>query len=193
MDGYYLSKDIPEIFKMADKYIESENPQPKFVDMTRNKPRKGLEIDNNPKVLGPIKVTQDYYDEAVRKRDKKREKDVKRMRVEMIQLIAEKDMLKKKLAELNPGKKKDSKKIAAINVRLEKVNRNIELLEKASGTNAKELDHGTKPARIIGSIKRKVKKMFKKTKKFIKRNEELIVGMASIILPVVSVLLLKSI
>lgn len=192
MDGYYLSSDIPEIFKAADRAIAKENPQPKYVDMTRTEPKKGLEINSNPRVLGPIKMTQDFYDKAVEKRDHKRFKEVKRMRVEMIQLIAEKDMLRSKLAELDPGRKKDSKKIAAINVRLEKVINRIQLLETESGTNAKELDHGTKPARVIGNIKRKVKKTVKKIKKFFKRNEELIVGMASIIMPFVCVVVLKS-
>lgn len=193
MDGYYVGENIPEIFKTADRYIEQQNPQPKYVDMTRKEPIKGLEIDSNPRVLGPIKMTQDYYDKAVAKKKKKREKDKKKMRIEMIQLIAERDMLRKKLGELDISNRKEARKIASINIRLDQINKLLCALETQSGESVKELDRGTKPARIIGGIKKKVRKTIKKIKKFIKRNEEFIISVTSVVIPIVVMVVAKSI
>ena len=108
MDGFYLSNDIPEVFKAADAIMAEKYPQPKKVRQPRVVPMP--EIKSNPNVEGPLYVTEEWYDKKKAKKEKKLKKEQKEFEIEIIQLIARRDMLRKKLGELNPGKKKDSKK-----------------------------------------------------------------------------------
>ena len=113
--------------------------------------------------------------------------------IEMIQLIARRDMLKKKLGELNPGKKKDSKKIAAINIELINIREDLDEITAMSGLNITDIDNGTRLGRFLGRLKIKAKKIWKKTKKFYRRNSELIQGICAIVLPVIGSLIYKAI
>lgn len=215
MNGFYLSDDIPEIFKAADRYMAMKNPQPKFVDMTRRDPIPGLEIDTNPRVEGPIKFTEDYIKngrekikkerakaekERIKRNKKakleeaaKKEKQMNEIKVELIQLCAQRDMLRSQLGKLDISKKKDSKMIASINVQLEKIDSTIEKIENKYNVKAKEIDRGSRIQRVVTKVKKTFKKVAKKVKKFFRRNEELIVGLASIVLPILSVAIFKSI
>ena len=105
--------------------------------------------------------------------------------IEMMQLIAERDRLQYKLGQLNPGKKRDAKQIVAINVKLKDIEVELESLQKITGVNLNQLDHGSKFGMFVGKIKRIYKKCVKKIRRWYHYNEELIKGLAAIIAPVV--------
>lgn len=113
--------------------------------------------------------------------------------IEMIQLITRKEMLKKKLGELDISKAKDAKKIASINIDLMNVDLQIKQLEMQYGISSSEIDQGTRVGRFLGKIKKGFKKIVKKAKKFYKRNFELIYGLAAIFVPVIGGFLLRKI
>ena len=69
MDNYYLSNNIPEVFKIADKMMEEKYPQPKKVKKPRKVPMP--DIKSNPNVEGPLYVTEEWYNKKVAKREKK--------------------------------------------------------------------------------------------------------------------------
>ena len=183
MDGYYVSSNLPEVFKIADAIVAKEFKSPKFVRQTVEEDMP--EIKSSPNIDGPMHVTQEWYDKQKEKKARKREKQKKEMEVEMIQLIARQDMLRRKLKGLDPGKKKDSKKIADINIQLKTISTDLKMLETQSGIHIDELENGTKLGRFVENIKRKIKKTAKKFKKFCKRNSELVFGICSIVLPVI--------
>lgn len=191
MDNYYLSNNIPEVFKIADRMMEEKYPQPKKVKKPRKVPMP--DIKSNPNVEGPLYVTEEWYNKKVAKREKKIKKMQREYEIEMIQLIARRDMLKKKLGELNPGKKKDSKKIAAINIELINIREDLDEITAMSGLNITDIDNGTRLGRFLGRLKIKAKKIWKKTKKFYRRNSELIQGICAIVLPVIGSLIYKAI
>lgn len=189
VNNYYLSDNIPDVFVCADKMMAEKYPQP-----VKARPKKSVpmpDIDSNPNLEGPLCVTQEWYDKKSSKREKKRRKEQREYEIEMIQLITRRDLLRKKLGELNPGKKKDSKRIAAINIELTNIRDELKMLETQSGLHIDEVDKGTKVGRFIGKMKMKIKKVAKKIKKFYKRNTELIYGVCSIVLPVLVSKLIK--
>lgn len=102
-------------------------------------------------------------------------------------------MLRAQLGDLSPRRKKDAKKIAAINIQLRQIESAIKELEKEFGISSTSIDKGTRVGRFLGRIKRAARRAGKKIKKFYKHNMELINGMATIILPVIGGLLLKAI
>lgn len=188
-NNFYLSDNIPEVFKCADRIMAEKYPQP--VKAKRKKVVPMPDINSNPNIEGPLCVTQEWYDKKSAKKEKKRRKEQREYEIEMIQLVARRDLLRKKLGELNPGKKKDSKRIAAINIELTNIRDDLKMLETQSGLHIDEIDKGTKLGRFIGKIKMKVKKAAKKVKKFCKRNSELILGICSIVLPIIASKLFK--
>lgn len=119
------------------------------------------------------------------KEERKRQQRKRECEITMIQLIARRDMLEKKLNELDPGDPKESKVIAAINVELINIREELELLSKESGIPISSLNTGTRFGRFMTKVKATGRKFVKKAKKFYKRNKELIVGIASIVLPFV--------
>lgn len=127
------------------------------------------------------------------KRLKKLAKAQRQAEIDMIQLVTRKNMLRRQLGDLSIKRKKDAKKIAAINIQLKQIDIAIADIESEFGVKITEIDRGTKVGRFLGKIKRAAKRFFKKTKKFYKRNMELINGLAAIIVPVVGGLIVKSI
>ena len=186
---YIDTKAAPSIFKDADREMEKKYPKENRLTKPREIPMPY--IDSNPNVPGPLYITEDWY---LKKKKKKMIKDAKEKRdihIEMIQLLARRDMLRIKLGELNPGKKQDSKRIAAINVNLKDINAELEMLSWQYNINLEELDKGTRVGRFIGRMKRKVKKVVKKVKKYWKDNKDFLLNISTIILPVISTFVYK--
>ena len=115
------------------------------------------------------------------------------MQREMMRLLAKQDRIRHKLGQLNPNKKKDSKKIVAYNEELKDIDAQLKMLQEQSGIKLDELDHGTKLGRFVGKIKRAWKRFTKKVKKVYERNEALIVGIASVVIPIVGGIIIKGI
>lgn len=164
MDKYYVCSELPEVFKIADKMFKKK--EPKYATKTPERELKpGPRIDTTY-TGGPIKVTQKYYDKKVAKHERKRQQEIETCKMQIMQLLAERDRLKGKLARLNPLKKKDAKKIANINYVLDEIAKEVEFLGVKSGVSVSELDHGTRFKRFIGRIANKAKKIFNKVKNF---------------------------
>jgi hypothetical protein len=187
---FYLdTKSVPDIFKIADREMEKKYPPEKRMTEPREIPMPY--IDSNPNVPGPVYITEDWYFKKKKKKMINRAKEKRDVHIEMIQLLARKDMLRIKLGELDPGKKSDSKRIAAINVDIKDIDAELEMLAWQYGINLKELDKGTRLGRFIGRLKRKGKKLIKKIKRYFEDNGEFIMNMAAIILPVIGTFICK--
>ena len=182
--AFYLpGAHIPEPFLAADRQWEEEHKNdPKPVTRIQKVPMPF--IHGAKGVKGPIIVTEDWVLKKKKKEMKNRSEDRKEMQIEMMQLIGKRDRLKFKLGELDPGNKKDAKRIVAINIQLKDIDADLSMLQAQSGINLNNLDHGSRLARFIGGIKRWCRRKFKKVKKFFRENKELILGMISIIVPV---------
>lgn len=186
---YIDTKSVPNIFKIADREMEKRYPKNNRLTKPREVPMPY--INSNPNVPGPVYVTEDWYLKKKKKKMIERSKEKRDVQIEMIQLLARRDMLRIKLGELNPGKKQDSKRIAAINVNLKDINAELEMLSMQYNISIKELDKGTRVGRYIGRLKRKTKKIVKKIKRYWEDNSDFLVNMASIILPIVTTFVCK--
>lgn len=189
-EQFYIDvKSVPKVFRDADKEMEKRYPQDK--KQTTPKEIPVPYIASNPNVPGPIYVTEDWYLEKKEEQLIERAKDKRDAHIEMMQLLAAKDRLRIKLSKLDPGKKKDSKMIAAINVRIKDIDAELGMLEMQYGINLKELDHGTRLARFVSRIKRKAKKVVKKVKRYIRDNSDFLMNLATIVLPVIGGIIYK--
>lgn len=189
-EQFYLdTKAVPDIFKIADREMEKRIPKSDRLTEPREIPMPY--IDSNPNVPGPVYVTNDWYFKKKRKRMIEKAKEKRDVHIEMIQLLARKDMLRIKLGDLDPGKKSDSKKIAAINVDIKDINAELEMLAFQYNINLEELDKGSRLGRFVGRMKRRFKKAVKKIKRFWEDHSEFLINMGAIILPVVSTFICK--
>ena len=181
---YIDTRSVPKIFKIADREMEKRYPKE---DRMKGKPREipMPYIDSNPNVPGPVYVTKDWYYKKKKEKMIEKGKEAREVHIEMIQLLAKKDMLKSKLASLDPGKKKDSKKIASINVEIKDINAELEMLSWQYGINITELDKGSRLGRFLARLKRKSKKIIKKVKRFFIDNSDFIMNIAAIVVPVI--------
>lgn len=179
----YLGSNTPEVFRIAAEQVAAENPRKEYVKKPYHVPMPT--IHSNPNVEGPIHMTKDEYERQKIKQQKKQEKKTREAEVEIIQYLAREDMIRSKLAKLDPCKKKDSKKIAAYNIELKNIRANIEMLQEQYNIKINELDHGNKISRFLGRMKRKVQRVWKKVKKWFKRNEEVVVGVLGIAGPAI--------
>ena len=191
-EQYYIdARYVPKIFKVADRIMEAKIPQEVKDRINEPKEIPMPYIDSNPNVPGPVFVTKDWYFKKKRKRMIEQAEEVRDVHIEMMQLLAKKDMLKIKLGELDPAKKSDSKRIVAINVEIKDIDAELEMLAWQFGIDLQELDHGTRLARFVGRLKRKAKKIGKRIKRYWKDNSDFILNMAAIIVPVVATFVCK--
>ena len=186
---YIDTKSVPTIFKIADREMEKRYPPNDRMTKPREIPMPY--IDSNPNVQGPVYITNDWYYKKKKKKMVEKAKEKRDVHIEMIQLLARKDMLRIKLGELDPGKKQDSKKIAAINVDIKDIDAELEMLSWQYGINIEELDKGSRLGRFIGRLKRNVKKVVKQVKKFCEEHSEFLINLGAIILPVVATFVCK--
>lgn len=187
---YVDRRSVPQVFKDADKALDQEIREKVGATTERIVPMP--KIKGIPGVQGPLYVTEDWYIKKQRKLELKRLKEQNEVKITMINLLAQKDCIRHRIGKLDPSKKKDAKRIAAMNVRLREIDAELKILETEYGCKVKDIDRGTKFGRTVGHVKRFMRKVGKKVKKFYRRNAELINGMASIIAPVVTSLIIKS-
>lgn len=188
---YIPGASVPKVFQDADRIMEQQMKPIRIVTEPREIPMP--RIEGCPGAIGPVHITEEWYVDKKRQKQIKRAKEKKDCEVEMIQLLARRDMIRHKLGELDPGKKKDYKKIAAMNISLKDISAELRMLEEQSGIHLDELDQGTRIGKFIGKLKHTAKKVVKSVKKFYHKNMELINGLAAIILPVVGAFLFKAI
>jgi len=169
-----------KIFNYADLEMEKRYPKPPKWFKPREIPMPYIDTRTNN---GPLVITEDWYWKQKTKQTIKRAKDKKQDHIEMIQLLARRDMLRAKLGELDIRKKKDAKKIAVINIKLKDIDAELQMLEMHSGIKVHELDKGTRFNRFVGRVKRVARNIFKKVKKYFKENGEFLLNMAAIIVP----------
>lgn len=181
-DQFYLGSNIPEVFRIADRQVDAENPNKEYVREPYEVPMPS--IQSNPNVEGPIHMTKEEYEKRKIKQQKKREKKTREAEVEIIQYLAREEMIKSKLAKLDPCKKKDSKKIAAYNIELKNLRANIEMLQEQYGIKIDSLDRGSKVSRFFARLKKKATRIFRKIKKWYERNDDLVIGVLGIAIPV---------
>lgn len=184
MDEYYLGDNIPEIFRIADDVIKNKNNKKKNKKDNKNKKSKD-KTDNE------YKKNKDKKSE--KKESKINVKTPKEYEIEIIQLLARMEYTTRELEKLNPGKRKDAVKIAALNVELRNMKLKLEELENESGIKINELEIGTRFGRFMMKLKSIGRTIKKKAKKFFKHNQELVTGMIAIIAPVISMIILKTV
>lgn len=181
-DQFYLGSKIPEVFRIADEQVNAENPKKEYVREPYEVPMPS--IQSNPNVEGPIHMTKEEYERKKIKQQRKYEKKTREAEVEIIQYLAREEMIKSKLAKLDPCKKKDSKKIAAYNIELKNLRANIEMLQEQYGIKIDSLDRGSKVSRFFARLKKKATRIVRKIKKWYERNDDLVIGVLGIALPV---------
>lgn len=186
---YYLSEDIPEVFKKAQALVDAKWPEPETIREPIPIPVKT--IDSNPNIQGPLRVTKKWYVKEKEKANARRNKSKAEAEMQVIQLIAQRDMLRGKLSKLDPLNKKDSKKIAAANCRLKLIEDHLQCIKDQYGFNINELDHGTRIGRFLARWKRKAKKVVKKIKKFINRHSDTFMAIGSVFTSIAAVFVTK--
>lgn len=188
--AYYLpGANVPKIFQEADRQMNEAYPEPEIVTEPIEVPMPFIEGAKG--VKGPLIITKDWYIKCKKKELAKLSVDLKNVQIEIMQMIAERDRLRYKIGQLDPSKKKDAMKIAALNVKLRDTIEGIDALCDLYEINLNTLDEGSKLGRFVGKLKKIYKKVRKKVKRFYKDNKELIVGIASIVIPAVLAAVVK--
>lgn len=191
-EQFYIDRHVvPEVFLQVDKIMEEQ-----YKD--KMEPRRIVEkpmprIEGTPGVQGPLYITEDWFIKKSRKRELKQLKEQKEASIEMIKLLSQKDCIRHKIGELDPSKKSNIRRIAAMNVRIRDIDAELKILEQEYGCKVEDIDRGSRFGRIIGRLKRFAKKTCKKIRKFYRRNEEFITAMAAIIVPVAASVIVKNI
>lgn len=197
MDGntanFYLpGATIPKIFLEADRQMAIKREQEEKEIVTEPIEVPMPFIHGTPGVRGPLVITKDWYVKAEKERLAKKAKMKRDFQIEMMQLIAQRDQINMKLGELDPGKKKDAKKIVWANIKLKDIDAELQMLQEQSHINLNELEHGTQFARFVGAFKRKINKFKKKVKKFFKTYEEPITALITVAVPIIIATVVKS-
>lgn len=189
-----LDAIIPKIVRIdeSDDYFNQDKDfkNPNKLKKNKDKPKK------KDKVVKDKKVEKEKTPEEVEKErikaEEKRRIETKEAEINAIQYIAKKEMLKKKLVKLDPGKVKDARLIASINIELNHIDSELSTLKIKYGIDP-TLNNGSRVSRFFDKIKRKGKKIWRRIKRFCKNNKNLVYGLASIILPAIGSLLVSRI
>ena len=195
-DHYITPKNPPKpkrkltVFEEADlqmKELHKNDPkplrEPKKIPMPF--------IAGCPGAEPVVFVTEDWFVKHEKKRLAHLAENKRDMQIDMMELLCQKDRIKRKLGSLNTYKKKDSKKIVKLNTKLRDIDAELEALEQYSGVNVRALEEGSRFDRFIGRVKKKIIKVFKGIKKFVKHNKELFSGIAAIGIPAVAGLIIR--
>lgn len=186
---YYLpGATIPEVFLKADQAINDANPSPEIVKEPIKIP---MPVIKGVKGCRPVIITKDWYLKMKKKQMGDIAENSKDAQIEMMKLIAERDRLRYKLGKLNPGKKKDSKMIVNINVKLKDIDAELEYLQEIAGVNIDQLDHGSKLGKFVARLKMVCNDIKKSAKKWYKKHEDKFIAVASVAIPLVLALVAK--
>lgn len=135
-------------------------------------------IHTDPNLKGPIQIDEQWAKKQDTKNKKAKSKDKEKTRrkyeAEVIRLITTRDRLRRVLNKLNPMKKKDSKKIAKINIALRSIEYDLNEIEKEMGVKVDNIETGSKVKRFFNNVKETIKSGWKKVKKFFRRNMDTI-------------------
>lgn len=164
---------IDMIIENQDYYIDDEDNK-----QENKKSDKKQQEESKPKNSKPKK--------RVYTTDEKRA-----MEIAFIQLLARRDLLRQNLSKLDPGKKRDCKAIAVMNIELTMINQRIQDIEAVIGKRSEELDHGTKTGRAINKAKRGLRKIGNSIKRFVKRNRDIVEGVVTIAVPLLAAVVIK--
>lgn len=186
---YIPGSSVPEVFREADRIMDKKLRPIKVMTSQREIPMP--RIEGCPGAIGPIHITEDWYNEKMKKKEEKRKKERKKAEIEIIKYLAQQDRLRFKLGELDPSKRKNEKKIASINISLKNIEAEIRMLEEQNGIHIDELDRGSKIGRFVGRMKRRFRRIAKKVKRFYRDNTRLIDGIAAIVLPFIGSFIVK--
>ena len=154
---------------------KSESPKKKKSDKTKSKKKSKKSKSESKK--DPAKVYEIYDGVSNLERQE--------IKVDMVHLLSQRERIRRKLGQLDIGKKKDAMKIAELNIELCNIDEDIKTLEEISGEQAPTVDHGSRIRGFVGGVKRKVKRAFTKAKKFFKRNSESITAISIMSAPVI--------
>lgn len=175
--------DPGKIDRVKEEYLKRK--QEKEAQQKRNTVEIPIPFIEGDGTKGPIYISKDWYVKKKKKKIKKNAKESKAVQIELMQALAKRDKVLKKLAALDPIKKKDSKKIVKLNIKLKDLELEIDALQRQVGTDLNELNHGTKWQQRWESFKKKIKKVGKSIKKWYKSNKEIIWAVASAVVPAV--------
>lgn len=182
---YLPGANIPEIFLIADKImherIKKEHPEWLIKRATPKKIPMPF-IEGKPH-NGPLYVTEDWYVKRKKKQLKKKAKKRKDERIDLLEMQIRIKQIKRKLSKLDPGKKKDFKKIYDLNLELKDLECEIKAVEAETGQKVDELEEGSKLQRAIQWLKHKFKQMKKKVCKWVDKHEDLVIGILSVGIP----------
>lgn len=116
----------------------------------------------------------------------------KEYETKIIKLLSRKELITKQLAELNPKKPKDMKKIAHINFRIKSINEELLDIQELSGIELKNLNKGSRLERFVAWIKSQKERVVKKVKKVWEEWKDVIIGVGSLILTAVTGLFFRN-
>ena len=176
----------PAIFRYLDELAEEEKrQQPKILPNGKIEIKVPMPFLHHPQsVKGPVVITEDWYVKTERKRLAKLSKEKRILQEEMMECLAEKDIIKGKLGKLNPVDKRDAKKIVKYNIKLRDIDAELHMLSNQAGITIEALEHGTRFQRFRGKISNWLASTGKKIKKWYKRNEHIIQPIAVIAITV---------
>ena len=134
---------------------------------------------------GPIVITKDWYVKHKKKQMAHYASNRKDAQIKVMQMLAEKDRLRYELGQLDPSKKKDSKMIVALNVRIKDIEADIESLEYLYDFKMDKLDLGSRLGQFVHKLKKIAKTVKKKIVNFFYDHEETIMGLLCIFVPAI--------
>lgn len=134
---------------------------------------------------GPIVITKDWYVKHKKKQMAHYASNRKDAQIKVMQMLADIDRLRYELGHLDPGDKKDSKKIVAINVRIKDMEADIESLEFLYDFKMDKLDLGSRLGKFMYKLKKTFKSIKKKIVNFFYEHEETILGIACLFIPII--------
>ena len=172
VERFYLTEDIPEIIKLGQQHVDRLYPDPEEVVRRPIKVEPPM-IHSNPNVHGPLKATKKWYTQ---------EKQKAMCQYAETKAEAEREtfhLWRKNLSTLDPTKRKDVKRIAALNCRLNVISTYLESYQVQYGLDIKELEYGSKVKRFLNKGKQKVKKFEKKVKKTLNAHTDIVTAVAS--------------
>ena len=152
---------------------------------TRKRTKPMPTIKSNPNIKGPMSVTPEYKEAYKEKKKEDQEFNKRKLEQDLIHLLTRRARFRSVLSTLDISKKKDSKKIADINIELRRIEEEINNIEEQLGHKFGDIDRGSKLKRFLHTFKIKLKKFVKSCKDFWNNNKQDIIATAGIVIGIV--------
>ena len=170
-EQFHVYKHEPEIFAIAEAQVAEEiKDDPRILPNGKFQievPVPFLHVTNHQMKSAPIVITKDWYVKTKRKWIAKVSKEKRILQEEMMDCVADKDVIRAKLGKLDPANPKHKEKIIKLNCKLKDLDAEIEMLSHQAGVKIESLDHGSKFDRFMGKVSMWFKRAKKKVKEFI--------------------------